>query len=135
MKEPNADAMVDKVYKVEVERCMVNSLVMCLFARKVYDRPTILSALSSMGYELTDDDLSTIAEKIYATKLRIKKAMGYKQEKITFPKRFFETPSMHGVLDEATAYAAQKKYSELAEKLLQKYDQQGKADAENAVVD
>ncbi len=81
---------------------MLNSLVMCLFARKVYDRETILLALHSVGFTLTGDDLTKVAEKIYATKIRIKRAMGFEQEKVVFPKRFFETPSMQGLLDEAS---------------------------------
>ena len=121
MKKMDADQVVDKIFKEEVERCMLNSLIMCLFARKVYDRPTILSALNVIGYNYQDEDLSLIAEKIYATKLRIKKAMGFDQEQVRFPKRFFETPSMHGLLDEATAYEAQKKYNEMANTLMEKY--------------
>ena len=122
MKKMDADLVVDKIFKEEVERCMLNSLIMCLFARKVYDRPTILSALNVIGYNYQDEDLSLIAEKIYATKLRIKKAMGFDQEQVRFPKRFFETPSMHGLLDEATAYEAQKKYNEMANALMSKYE-------------
>ena len=121
MKKMDADQVVDKIFKEEVERCMLNSLIMCLFARKVYDRPTILSALNVIGYNYQDEDLSLIAEKIYATKLRIKKAMGFDQEQVRFPKRFFETPSMHGLLDEETAYEAQKKYNEMANTLMEKY--------------
>jgi aldehyde:ferredoxin oxidoreductase len=122
MKTADADAVVEKVFKEEVERCMLNSLIICLFARKVYDRPTILSALSAIGWDLKDEDLTAIAEKIYVTKLRIKRAMGFEQEKVVFPKRFFETPSMHGLLLEEEAYAAQKKYNELTDGLLKKYE-------------
>ncbi len=121
MKEAYSEDLASKLYKEEVERCMVNSLIMCLFARKVYDKTTILSALAPFGYELTGEDLDIIAEKIYATKLRIKKAMGFEQAKVKFPKRFFETPSLHGQLDEATAYALQTKFTELTDALMQKY--------------
>ncbi len=124
MKKLNADEVVEKIFKEEVERCMLNSLIMCLFARKVYDRPTILAALSSIGYEYTDEDLSKIAQKIYATKLRVKRAMGFEQDKVRFPKRFFETPSMHGLLDEATAYEAQRKYNEMTNEWLKKFEAQ-----------
>lgn len=108
----DADKMVDALLKEEVERCMLNSLVMCLFARKVYDRPTILMALAAVGQELTNDDLTAIAQRNYATKLRIKKALGFDLQNVQFPKRFFETPSMHGKLDEATAYKILMKYRE-----------------------
>jgi aldehyde:ferredoxin oxidoreductase len=126
MKKSDPEAMVDKIFKEEVERCMLNSLVMCLFARKVYDRPTILSALNAIGYNLKDEDLTNIAERIYVTKLRIKKAMGFEQEKVRFPKRFFETPSMHGLLNEEAAYRAQEKYNELTNALLAKFEESQK---------
>jgi len=122
MKQPDIDETVQKLYKEEIERCMLNSLIMCLFARKIYDRPTILMALNSIGFSLTDDDLTRIAESIYAVKLRIKRAMKFEQTKVVFPKRFFETPSMHGLLNEEVAYEGQKKYDELAGELLKKYD-------------
>jgi aldehyde:ferredoxin oxidoreductase len=116
--EFNADDLVDKIFEEEVERCMTNSLVMCLFARKVYDRKTILDALNSIGWSLTDDDLTKIGRRILREKLLIKKALGFKQKGVKLPKRFFETPSMNGVLDEKTANMMVRKYSEKADKLM-----------------
>lgn len=101
--EMSPDALLDALEKEEIERCMLNSLVMCLFARKVYDRPTILMAFHAIGRDMTDQELSDIALRNYQTKLRVKKALGFKLEDIKLPKRFFETPSMHGKLDEETA--------------------------------
>ncbi|MCL2814104.1 MAG: aldehyde:ferredoxin oxidoreductase [Oscillospiraceae bacterium] len=104
------DKMADALLKEEIERCMLNSLVMCLFARKVYDRPTILSAFGAVGQEMTDEDLTDIARRNYAVKLRIKKALGFDLQNVKFPKRFFETPSMRGKLDEAAAYEILMRY-------------------------
>lgn len=97
------EKVVEALFAEEVERCMLNSLIICLFARKVYDRETILSALNSIGYELTDEDLTAIAERIYQTKLRIKKALGFDVKKVKLAKRYFETPTLNGVLDENIA--------------------------------
>ncbi|MGB7606488.1 MAG: aldehyde ferredoxin oxidoreductase N-terminal domain-containing protein [Lutisporaceae bacterium] len=98
------EKVVDALFREELERCMLNSLVICLFARKVYDRTTIIAALNSIGYKLNDDDLTAIAERIYKTKLRIKKALNFDITKVKLAKRFFETPTLNGVLDEKTAY-------------------------------
>ena len=106
------EKMAEALMKEEIERCMLNSLVMCLFARKVYDRPTILSAFHAIGRELTDEELTAIARRNYAVKLRIKKALGFDLQSVKFPKRFFETPSMHGMLDEATTYEILRIYRE-----------------------
>ncbi|MCE5189897.1 MAG: aldehyde:ferredoxin oxidoreductase [Eubacteriales bacterium] len=122
MKTLDIDLLVGKLFQEEIDRCMLNSLVMCLFARKVYDRETILMALNSVGYTFSSDDLTRVAEKIYATKIRVKRAMGFEQEKVEFPKRFFETPSLHGLLDETTAYEAQRKFNAMTNALMKKYD-------------
>ena len=114
MKEGDLDPekIAESLLKEEIERCMLNSLVMCLFSRKVYDRATILSAFAAVGEELTDEDLSATARRNYATKLRIKKALGFDLKDVRFPKRFFQTPTMHGVLNENTAYEILAKYRE-----------------------
>jgi aldehyde:ferredoxin oxidoreductase len=123
MKEFDEDALIENLFNEECERCMTNSLVMCLFARKIYDRKTILDALNSIGWKLTDDDLSDIGKRIYQTKLQIKQALGFKQKSVKFPKRFFETPSMNGQLDEDTAYRLVRKYTEKTDALMQEsYD-------------
>jgi len=118
MKEFDEDAIIEKIFTEEYERCMTNSLIMCLFARKIYDRQTILNALNSIGWSLTNDDLTAIGKRIYQTKLQIKSALGFQQKGVKLPKRFFETPSMHGKLDEETAYRMIKKYTEKTDALL-----------------
>lgn len=122
MKEFDEDVFVKKIFDEEYERCMTNSLIMCLFARKIYDRETILEALNSIGWDLKDDDLTEIGKRIYRTKLRIKKAYGFRQKAVKLPKRFFETPSMHGQLDEDTAYRMIKKYSDITDALMAEPD-------------
>lgn len=112
MKDFDPQKMIDSIYNEEVERCMLNSLCICLFARKVYDRNTIISALNSIGITESDENLSSIAKKIYALKLSLKEKMGFKFEDLKFPERFFETPSFFGKLDEATAYKLRDSYIE-----------------------
>jgi aldehyde:ferredoxin oxidoreductase len=119
MKEFDEDAYIEKLFTEEYERCMTNSLVMCLFARKIYDRQTILDALNCIGWNLTNDDLTAMGKRIYKTKLEIKKALGFKQENVKLPKRLFETPSMHGKLSEETAYRMITKYTELTNAFMQ----------------
>ena len=120
MKEFNKEKLVNALFAEEKERCMLNSLIICLFARKVYDRQTILKALSSIGYNLSDEDLTTIGEKIYKTKLRIKKSLGFDQKNVKLPKRLFETPSMSGQLDEKVAYELIEMYDKKVEELMAK---------------
>ena len=117
--EFDPDDLVDKIFEEEIERCMTNSLVMCLFARKIYDRQTILDALNSIGWSLTNDDLTVIGRRIMREKLLIKKSLGFKQKGVKLPKRFFETPSMNGQLDEKTAKMMIRRYSDKADALME----------------
>ena len=90
---------VEALFHEELERCVLNSLVICLFSRKLYNRETVLNALKAAGYALNDDELTTIGKRIFATKLRIKEKLGFDPLQVKLPKRFFETRSMHGKLD------------------------------------
>jgi len=74
-KELNDEEIVDYLIKEEKERCMLTSLVICLFARKVYDRETVLRALNSIGIPFTNDDLTKTAEETFFTRLRIKQKL------------------------------------------------------------
>ncbi|MCL1788138.1 MAG: aldehyde:ferredoxin oxidoreductase, partial [Defluviitaleaceae bacterium] len=49
MKPVDVDDIVERLLNEEIERCMLNSLVICLFARKVYDRQTIIEAFEAIG--------------------------------------------------------------------------------------
>jgi len=118
LNEFDEDDFIEKLFNEEYERCMTNSLVMCLFARKIYDRPTILSALNSLGKSLSDDDLTAIGKRIYKTKLQIKKDLGFQQRGVKLPKRFFETPSVNGILDEAMTKKLIRKYVEKTDELM-----------------
>ena len=112
------DEFVEKLFVEEYERCTTNSLIMCLLARKIYDRQTILDALNSIGWSLTDEDLTDIGKRIYKTKLQIKKALGFQQKGVKLPRRFFETPTMNGKLDEETANLLIRKYVKKTEELM-----------------
>lgn len=120
MKGFDKQAMVQELYDEEIERCMLNSLIICLFSRKVYTRPTVINMLNAIGYNLTNDDLTAIAERIYLTKLRIKKALGFDLIQVKLPKRLFETDSMSGKLDEQTAYELIEMYNQKVNALLGK---------------
>jgi aldehyde:ferredoxin oxidoreductase len=115
MKALNVDEIVNELLEEEIERCMLNSLVICLFARKVYDRQTIIEAFDAIGVEMTNEEMDAVAKRNYATKLRIKKKLGFDLKNVKLPKRFFKTPSMQGVLDENIANEIIMKYRERLE--------------------
>ncbi len=89
---------IDKLITEERERCMLTSLSICLFARRVYDRETVKKCLASVGMPWSDEQLDELGRKIYALKLAIKRRLGYDPTSIPIPQRLFETPSMRGQL-------------------------------------
>lgn len=118
MKEFDKEKLVNSIFAEEKERCMLNSLIICLFARKVYTRPTIIAALNSIGRAVTDEELTAIGERIYSTKLRIKKALKFDQLAVELPKRLFETPGLKGLVNEETARELLEMYSKKTDELL-----------------
>ncbi|MCL2024042.1 MAG: aldehyde:ferredoxin oxidoreductase [Oscillospiraceae bacterium] len=120
--------MAQQIFNEEVERCMLNALVMCLFARKVYDRPTILKALNAIKHKeidsegnditryYTNDDLTDIARLNYYTKLQIKKKLNFDWKSMgKLPKRFFSTDSATGKLKESMSKEILAEYIKLIE--------------------
>jgi aldehyde:ferredoxin oxidoreductase len=113
------EKLVSYLYDEELERCLLNSLTICLFARKVYDRDKILRVLDCVGKTTTTEALDETAKRIYLTKLRIKKKLGFSLGSVKLPKRFFETPSMTGELKEEITAAVIKAFEAKCDVLLE----------------
>ena len=95
------EKLVSSLFDEEIKRCVLNSLIICLFARNVYSNEVIVKALDAAGKTGYDDEkLSELGRRIYRTKLEIKEKLGFKLEDVYLPKRIFETPAMGEVLDE-----------------------------------
>ena len=71
---------------------------------------------------MDDAELTAIGERIYRTKLRIKQKLGFDQNSVKLPKRFFETASATGQLDEKVAYEAIRLYTEKTKALMAQDD-------------
>ena len=117
--EFDEDEFADALFAEEYERCLTNCLVMCLFGRRIYDKKTILDALNAIGYSFVEKDLATIGKRVLQVKTKIKKELGYKQKAVKLPKRFFETPSMNGLLDEDISYRLIEKFMSRIDILMQ----------------
>jgi aldehyde:ferredoxin oxidoreductase len=98
-------------------RQVLTSLVLCLFAREVYNPDIVSNALKAVGFELGPEDLVELGRRILAEKYRLKLELGFKPEEVSFPKRIFETPTPHGKLDPEYMERARKAYAELVRKL------------------
>ena len=104
MQDLDKKKLVESLITEEIDRCMLTSLHICLFARKIYgDKDLVAEALASIGIKTSPKELTAKGEVIWRLKNKLKRDMGFDFKKLKFPKRFFETPSMNGKLDEKTA--------------------------------
>lgn len=117
IKELDKDKLIDDLIREEIERNIQNCLVLCLFSRKIYDFNTIENALGAIGIQYNTKQLMDLGKEIFKMKVSLKRKLGYNYDTITFPKRFFETETMHGKLDESIAKELLSMYIEKMEKI------------------
>lgn len=107
----NPKELVKSLIQEEIDRNLLNSLVVCLFARKIYDETTIKVALHSIGYPLKEKDLRDLARFTFFEKIALKEKMGYSIDELSFPKRFFETKAGKENLNSEVMAQLLKEYS------------------------
>jgi len=94
------EELVEALLAEERWRQILASLVICFFARGIYQPDTVTKALCLTGFDLTPEDLNRIGEEIHREKYRFKIREGFSLNSIRLPSRIFETPSLLGKLDE-----------------------------------
>lgn len=94
-------------------RQVLNSLVICLFARGVYTKQIVEKALKALGYTIDEAQLTKLARAIYLEKHAIKFLEGFDPEKVRIPKRVTETPTPLGHVTESYLKAVMSYYSKL----------------------
>ncbi|HUT82979.1 MAG TPA: aldehyde ferredoxin oxidoreductase N-terminal domain-containing protein [Candidatus Bathyarchaeia archaeon] len=107
--ENSAKDMVDALIKEEKWRQILNSLAICLFARKVYNVKRTLESLNSIGINMSEDNLNTLADETYKKKNDWKIAAGQKLSVNKLAERLFQFKTPRGYLNidylqEAIAY-------------------------------
>lgn len=103
-----ADALLDE----ERWRQVLTSLVVCLFARGVYDHETILQALASAGFDWTRANLERLGVETLRRKYAFKRREGFALDALRIPQRIIETPATAGSFDESFMRQAITRYGE-----------------------
>ncbi|MEN2995296.1 MAG: aldehyde ferredoxin oxidoreductase family protein [Thermodesulfovibrio sp.] len=93
------DNLAERILKEEQWRQILSSLVICFFAREIYNIDVVRKCLRFSGFDLTEDEVLRIAKEIYIDKYRFKIKCGFDIDNLSLPKRVFETPSSLGLLD------------------------------------
>lgn len=90
--------MVKEIIAEEKWRNVLTSLCICLFAREIYDKKTVIAALKSIGIDVETSQLKQLGEEIFNLKHQVRVELGFNLDQLRFPKRFFETSSLTGKL-------------------------------------
>ncbi|MGA1839009.1 MAG: aldehyde ferredoxin oxidoreductase family protein [bacterium] len=85
--------LIENLVKEEKWRQILSSLVVCFFARALYQPDLVIRALSLSGFEVNEDDLNRIGEQIYNEKNRFKMQEGFSFDNMQIPSRILETPT------------------------------------------
>ena len=93
---PPPNKAASMIVDEESWRQILNSLVICLFARKIYKPEIVAKALKPLGYELEPQDLVELGRRIYVEKQNIKAREGYDPLRTRIPRRALETPTPLG---------------------------------------
>ncbi len=83
-------------------RTVLNSLIICLFARPVFTPEIVLSTLRALGEERTEEDLMRIGEEVFNLRMRFKIQEGYDLDRLNPPARLLERLSPHGRVEQTT---------------------------------
>ncbi|MBN1227610.1 MAG: aldehyde:ferredoxin oxidoreductase, partial [Deltaproteobacteria bacterium] len=94
MKNPlPPEELIDSLINEEKWRQVLSSLVVCFFARGIYQSDMVVKTLHLAGFHLNQEDLTRIGDTIYREKYRFKIREGFSFDNLPIPQRIFETPS------------------------------------------
>lgn len=100
--EKPAEAWTEDLFREGRWRTLLNSLVICLFARNVFTMPTILEGLAALGMTQWDEGkLQELAKKIHVMKYQLKKDLGFSFERERLPKKLASVYTATGIIDES----------------------------------
>ena len=114
-KEFTSKDLAIALFKEESYRQILCSLVICLFARSVYDCQTVLRLLDIAGFTMNETTLRQLGEEILKNKYQFKLQEGFSFKNLRIPKRILETISPHGQLKEDFLREAINVYQQLLE--------------------
>ncbi len=91
---------IKEMYDEGVWRMVMNSLVACLFARKVYDVKTICEALESVGIEWSAEQIGEFSHRLHGLKYLFKEKCGFTFDKLALPEKLTRVYMSNGKVDQ-----------------------------------
>jgi len=91
---------VNDLYEEAIWRITFNSLVGCLFVRKIYTQELVMECLLTAGIEgLTAKKLNDIAHRVHGLKFKYKLANGFRFEDLRLPKKLYQVKAGLGLIN------------------------------------
>ncbi len=119
-KEKDVDAAVSFLLQDEPGRCLLTSMVSCLFARSVYSEEMLAECLEVTGYPEMASNLEALGEKIRRHRWQLRFATGFNPDEITLPKRFYKVSTWKGPIDAAYLDTLKSEYGQRIRQLVEK---------------
>ncbi len=98
-KSRSPEELARALFAEEARRQILSSLVVCFFARGLYDLGTCSNCLFALGIERDEEELRVLGEDILRRKYAFKLREGFDPRRLQIPARIAETPSPHGTID------------------------------------
>jgi aldehyde:ferredoxin oxidoreductase len=98
--ELSPEALGDALLEEESWRQILSSIVICFFAREIYDPATVLACLKTAGFDMDEKQLLKIGREIHREKFRFKMREGFTFEGLRIPGRILETKAPASGLSE-----------------------------------
>ena len=117
MEDIDPDSTVRFLVQDERARCLLTSLVACLFARSVYKQETIAQCFKALGFSQLADNLELKAEEVQKLRWRARFRSGYRPEDIRIPKRFTEVQTWKGAIEVQRLDEVRAKYQQAIKEL------------------
>lgn len=91
--------IVNELIKENDWRYVLTSLVICLFARRIYTEKRVVEALKAVGIERSAKRLKKLGSEIYRSAFEFKFREGFDFKSMKIPNRIFESATANGKLD------------------------------------
>jgi aldehyde:ferredoxin oxidoreductase len=118
--EKDVDKAASFLIDDEPGRCLLTSMVSCLFARSVYTPEVLHNCLDSLGYADVTAGLGTAGERIRRHRWQLRFATGFSPEDITLPKRYYKVTTWKGAVDGTYLDALKEEYGRRLTRLVSK---------------
>lgn len=108
------EKQVKNILEEERWRFILNSLVICLFARNVYPKERVIKLLNVQGHSWDEKSLEELSKKIHMEKIKFKMKNGFKPYEIDIPEKLYRVKSALATPGRESFKRKNKLYWELA---------------------